>query len=159
VVDYLQSQLFQCRIYPTGVRKIIELLLYHKSHPVAFNLTPHLHTNHGNSSNPILKSNYIPHNVHVYKQCSHRTRSNLFININQLDALNFIISLFQASTCFEHMCSSSGGQIVLHSLWYHHTETSEWSKINKIIKITKIQFYKYEHMVVQFMCEFLVLLT
>ena len=34
----------------------------------------------------------------------------LFININQLDALNFIISLFQASTCFEHMRSSSGGQ-------------------------------------------------
>ena len=34
---------------------------------------------------------------------------DLFININQLDALNFIISLFQASTCFEHMCSSSGG--------------------------------------------------
>jgi len=34
----------------------------------------------------------------------------LFININQLDALNFIISLVQASTCFEHMCSSSGGQ-------------------------------------------------
>jgi len=29
----------------------------------------------------------------------------LFISINQLDALNFIISLFQASTCFEHMCS------------------------------------------------------
>ena len=34
----------------------------------------------------------------------------LFLNINQLDALNFIISLFQASTCFEHMRSSSGGQ-------------------------------------------------
>ena len=45
----------------------------------------------------------------------------LFININQLDALNFIISLFQACTCFEHMCLSSGGQIVLYSLWYHHT--------------------------------------
>jgi len=29
----------------------------------------------------------------------------LFININQLDALNVLISLFQASTCFEHMCS------------------------------------------------------
>ena len=28
----------------------------------------------------------------------------LFLNINQLDALNFIISLFQASTCFEHIC-------------------------------------------------------
>ena len=32
------------------------------------------------------------------------------ININQLDALNFIMSLLHASTCFEHMCSSSGGQ-------------------------------------------------
>ena len=32
----------------------------------------------------------------------------------------------------------------LHSLWYHHTETSEWSKI------TKTQFYKYEQIVVKF---------
>jgi len=32
-------------------------------------------------------------------------------------------------------------KIVLYSLWYHHTETSEWSKI------TEIQFYKYEHRV------------
>ena len=39
-------------------------------------------------------------------------------------------------------------KIVLYSLWYYHTETSEWSKI------TKIQFYKYEHIVVKFMCEF-----
>ena len=36
--------------------------------------------------------------------------SDLFLNINQLDALSFKISLFQASTCFEHMCSSSGAQ-------------------------------------------------
>jgi len=38
---------------------------------------------------------------------------SIFISvINQLDARNvcFIISLFHASTCFEHMCSSSGGQ-------------------------------------------------
>jgi hypothetical protein len=48
------------------------------------------------------------------------------------------------------MCSSSGGQIVLYSLWYYHTETSEWSKITKITKITKI--YKYEHIVVNFFC-------
>ena len=34
------------------------------------------------------------------------------------------------------------------ALWYHHTETNEWSKI------TKIQFYKYEQIVVKFMCEF-----
>jgi len=32
-------------------------------------------------------------------------------------------------------------KIALHSLWYHHTETSECSKI------TKIQFYKYEQIV------------
>jgi hypothetical protein len=38
--------------------------------------------------------------------------------------------------------------IALHSLWYHHTETSEW------FKITKIQFYTYEQIVVKFMCEF-----
>ena len=39
-------------------------------------------------------------------------------------------------------------KIVLYSLRYHHTETSERSKI------TKIQFYKYEHIVVKFMYEF-----
>ena len=35
---------------------------------------------------------------------------NIYLNINQLDALNFIMSLFHASTCFEHTCLSSGGQ-------------------------------------------------
>jgi hypothetical protein len=45
-------------------------------------------------------------------------------------------------------------KIVLYSLWYLHTETSERSKITKITKITNIQFYKYEHIVVEFMCEF-----
>ena len=35
-------------------------------------------------------------------------------------------------------------KIVLYSLWYHHTETSEWSKI------AKIQFYKYEQIAVKF---------
>ena len=45
----------------------------------------------------------------------------LFLNINQLDALNFIISLFEASTCFEHMCSSSGGQnCIIQSLVSSH---------------------------------------
>ena len=41
-----------------------------------------------------------------------------------------------------------GVKIALHSLWYHQTETSEWSKI------TKIRFYKYERIVVKFMCEY-----
>ena len=39
-------------------------------------------------------------------------------------------------------------KIVLYSIWYRHTETSEWTKI------TKTQFYKYEHKVVKFMCDF-----
>ena len=42
------------------------------------------------------------------------------------------------------MCSSSGGQNCI----IRHLVTSEWSKI------TKIRFYKYEHMVVKFMYEF-----
>ena len=41
-------------------------------------------------------------------------------------------------------------KIVLYSLWYYHTETSEWSKITKITKVTKVQFYKYQHIVVKF---------
>ena len=38
---------------------------------------------------------------------------SIFISvINQRDVINFcfIISLFHASTCFEHMCSLPGGQ-------------------------------------------------
>ena len=71
--------------------------------------------------------------------------ASLISVFNQLDAQNLFYNkfLFHASTCFEHMCSSSGAQNCIHSLWYHHTETSEWSKI------TKIQFYKYKHIVVK----------
>ena len=56
------------------------------------------------------------------------------------------MSLHVSSTCSHHQ----EVKIALHSLWYHHTETSGWSKI------TKIQFYKYEQIVVKFMCEFFV---
>jgi len=45
-------------------------------------------------------------------------------------------------------CSSSGGQIVLYSIWYRRTKTSEWSNM------TEIQIYKYEQIVVKFMCDF-----
>jgi len=51
--------------------------------------------------------------------------------------------LHVSSTCALHQ----EVKIALHSLWYHHTEISEWSKI------TKIQFYKYEQ-IVKLMCEF-----
>jgi len=46
----------------------------------------------------------------------------------------FIICLYMLQAL---LCSSSGGQIILYSIWYRHTETGEWSKI------TKIQFYIY----------------
>ena len=70
--------------------------------------------------------------------------------INQIDAQIFVLQkdyfmpLHVSSTCAHHQ----EVKIALHSLWYHHTETNEWSKI------TKIQFYKYEQTVVKFMCEF-----
>jgi len=48
-------------------------------------------------------------------------------------------------------------KIVLHSLWYHHTETSGWSKITKITKITNM--YKYEHIVVNLCVNFLGVIT
>ena len=62
--------------------------------------------------------------------------------------------LHVSSTCAHHQ----EVKIALHSLWYHHTERSEWSKI------TKIQFCKYEHIVVKLMyeffgCDYCVLLT
>jgi len=44
-----------------------------------------------------------------------------------------------SSTCARHQ----EVKIALHSLWYHHTEISEWSKI------TKIHFYKYVQIVVK----------
>ena len=42
--------------------------------------------------------------------------------------------LHDSSTCAHRQ----EAKIVLYSLWYHHTETSEWFKITKISKIIKI---------------------
>ena len=57
----------------------------------------------------------------------------------------FVIRLYM----FRPLCAHHQEvKIVLYSIWYHHTETSEWSKI------TKMQFYKYENMVAKFMYEF-----
>jgi len=56
----------------------------------------------------------------------------------------YFMPLHVSSTCAQHQ----EVKIALHSLWYHHIETSEWSKI------TKIQFCKYVQIVVKFMCEF-----
>jgi len=70
---------------------------------------------------------------------------SIFISVfNQLDARNlfhnkfYFMPLHVSNTCAHHQ----EVKIALHSLWYHHTETRDWSKI------TKIQFYKYEQIVV-----------
>ena len=54
--------------------------------------------------------------------------------------LVYFMPLHVSSTCARRQ----EVKIALHSLWYHHTETSERSEI------TKIQFYKYEQIVVKF---------
>jgi len=68
--------------------------------------------------------------------------------INQLDAQNLFYNKFVSYLyMFREPCSHHQGvKIVLYSLWFHHTETSEWSQITKM--------YKYEHIVLKFTCEF-----
>ena len=48
--------------------------------------------------------------IYFFLYFAYRASQYIYLNINQLDALNFIMSLFYASTRFEHMCSSSGSQ-------------------------------------------------
>ena len=55
--------------------------------------------------------------------------------------------LHVSSTCAHHQ----EVKIVLYSLWYLLTETSEWSKITKIRT-----FYEYKDIVKFFLCEFFV---
>jgi len=91
--------------------------------------------------------------VHNLLENPHTYTELFFISvINQLDAQNLFHNKFYYMPL--HVSSTSAHhqevKIALHSLWYNHTETSEWSKI------TKIQFYKYEQIVVKFMCEFFV---
>ena len=60
--------------------------------------------------------------------------------IKQLDAKNLFSSKFISCLyMFRAPCAHRQEvKIVLYSIWYRHTETSEGSKITKITKITKI---------------------
>ena len=62
--------------------------------------------------------------------------SILILVINQLDAQNLFHNKFISCLyMFRASCARRlEVKIVLYSLWYHHTETSEWSKITKITK-------------------------
>ena len=48
--------------------------------------------------------------VLIFSYFADRASQYIYLNIKHHDALNFIMSLFHASICFEHTCSSSGGQ-------------------------------------------------
>jgi len=67
----------------------------------------------------------------------------------------FVVCLYM----FRALCAHHQDvKIVLYSIWFHHTETSERSEI------IKIQFYEYEHIAVKFMyeffgCDYCILLT
>jgi len=41
----------------------------------------------------------------LVRMCDEETLNKVYFNIKQLDELNFIMSLFHASTCFENKCS------------------------------------------------------
>jgi len=51
--------------------------------------------------------------------------------INQLNAQNLLFNKFITRLyMFPALCAHHQEvRIVLYSIWYHHTETSEWSKI------------------------------
>ena len=76
----------------------------------------------------IIQIYIVPSNKHFFLICIILTlhfdvlltvHLSIFVSvINQLDAQKFwfTISLFHASTCFEHMCTSSGGQNCITSV-------------------------------------------
>ena len=76
---------------------------------------------HQFSFSPCLPHDPSPHLMPLYYIFLMES-GNFYLNINQLDTLNFTISLFHASTCFEHhVLIVRGSKFVLYSLWYHHT--------------------------------------
>ena len=98
-----------------------------------------------------LRMSAVPESPHC---SSHRKVTDFFfiLVINQLHAQNLFYNKFISCLyMFRAPCARRQEvKILLYSLWYHHTEASEWSKITKITKITKIKSYKYERIVVKF---------
>ena len=58
----------------------------------------------------LIQGNYRICDINFFLYFADRASQYIYLNIKQLNALNFIMSLFHASTCFEHKCSPSGGQ-------------------------------------------------
>ena len=80
----------------------------------------------------------------------HYKNKRIFISvINQLDTQNvcFTISLFHASTCFEHSTHHQEVKIALHSLWCHHTY--RWPSRAQV----EIELFKPVHETVTYRCD------
>ena len=96
-----------------------------------------------NSSNNIYLLQLGCHPVAVVILHVYRTWNWLLLNliyflvINQIDVQNLFYSKFISSLYMFRgpRAHRQEVKIVLYSLWYHHTETSEWYKITKITKI------------------------
>jgi len=88
--------LFSVLVLPCGVYFCVSSVL--------FNTNPR----YLNSVQPVMISPLS--NSKWFWYFADRASQYIYLNINQRDALNFIMSLCHASTCFEHMCSSLGSQ-------------------------------------------------
>ena len=53
----------------------------------------------------LLPSGFSTNTLFKFWYFADRASQYIYLNINQLDALNFIMSLFHASTCYEHLFS------------------------------------------------------
>jgi hypothetical protein len=102
---------------------------------------------------PILFTFYIQGVLKLKKNNSGTKRLNLvlyclvFISVtNQLDAQNvcFTIGLFRASTCFEHMCSLSGGQnCIIQPLVSSHLRWPQATRSYSQATRSDSQLYKF----------------
>ena len=110
---YRLLNMFRATLCPSsGGINIINIILKVTS---SWSLYPHWTTMHGQ---PCIKIKWVRFNTYpvFYNKCKfHEPHwpSHVFISVtNQIDAQNFCftICLFHVSTCFEHMCSSSGCQ-------------------------------------------------
>jgi len=88
----VQSRASPCGVYggQSGIGTVFFLSVF-LFYPVSINL-------------PMLNIHSFIFSFFLYIYFADRASQYIYLNINQLDALNFMMSLFHASICFEHMC-------------------------------------------------------
>ena len=116
-LDSLQNRLTECGAGPLmseGTRNLLARKLSHRLEVTAVRMVITIHTHRMAAyRNTELCCGCPQPKSRVARNDTGNTYEPQFISvINQIDAQNFCftIGLFHASTCFEHMCSSSGGR-------------------------------------------------